>query len=176
MFADIGRLLLDILGSLLVALLVLRAWMRVIGMPTRNPVSQFTFAMTNWIVGPLARVLPTRGRADWPSIVAAFLITLLVIMLARAVLGAGIEWDLALVAALRQLVVWSLNVIVWVTIIYVVLSWVNPHAPFAPAFDLLLRPLLTPIRRVVPAVGGFDLSPLVLLIAVYVLQLVVTRL
>jgi YggT family protein len=176
MFADIARLLLDILGSLLVALLILRAWMRAIGMPSRNPVAQFTFAMTGWLVTPLSRVLPTRARIDWASIIAALLVTLLVIVLARAVVGAGFELDIVIVSAVRQLIIWSLNVIVWVTIIYVVLSWVNPHAPFAPAFDLLLRPLLTPIRRVVPTVGGFDLSPLVLLIAVYVLQLVVTRL
>ena len=148
MLADIARFLLDILGSLLVALLLLRAWMRYIGMPPRNPVAQFAFAMTNWLVGPLSRLLPARGRADWAS----------------------------LVAALRQLVIWGLNAIVWVAIIYVVISWVNPHAPFAPAFDTLLRPLLAPIRRVLPTVGGFDLSAMVLLIGVYVLQMVVARL
>lgn len=176
MLVDIARFLLDILGSLLVALLVLRAWMRAIGMPSRNPVAQFTYAMTNWLVGPLSRVVPVRGRIDWASIFAALLVTLLVIVLSRAVIGAGIPWDIALVVALRQLIVWSLNVIVWVTIIYVVISWVNPHAPFAPAFDLLLRPLLAPIRRVVPTIGGFDLSPLVLLIGVYVVQMVIARL
>ena len=176
MLVDIARFLLDILGSLLVALLVLRAWMRFIGMPSRNPVAQFTYAMTNWLVGPLSRVLPVRGRIDWVSIFAALLITLLVLVLSRAIIGAGIPWDIALVAGLRQLIVWSLNVIVWVTIIYVVISWVNPHAPFAPAFELLLRPLLTPIRRILPTVGGFDLSPLALLIGVYVLQMVIARL
>ena len=51
MLADIARFLLEILGSLLVALLLLRAWMRYIGMPPRNPVAQFAFAMTNWLVG-----------------------------------------------------------------------------------------------------------------------------
>jgi YggT family protein len=176
MLADIARFLLEILGSLLVALLVLRAWMRWIGMPSRNPVAQFTYAMTNWLVGPLSRLLPARGRVDWASIVGAFVVTLLVVVLMRVVVGVPVPVDVALVASVRQLLIWGLNVIVWVTIIYVVISWVNPHAPFAPAFDVLLRPLLTPIRRVVPAVGGFDLSPLVLLIAVYVLQLVVTRL
>ena len=176
MLADIARFLLEILGSLLVALLLLRAWMRYIGMPSRNPVAQFTYAMTNWLVGPLSRLLPARGRVDWSSIVAALAVTLLIVVLMRVVVGGPIPWDLALVAAIRQVVIWGLNVIVWVTIIYVVISWVNPHAPFAPAFDLLLRPLLAPIRRVVPTVGGFDLSPLVLLIGVYVLQMVVARL
>ncbi|MDH4113969.1 MAG: YggT family protein [Burkholderiaceae bacterium] len=176
MLADIARFLLDILGSLLVALLLLRAWMRYIGMPSRNPVAMFTFAMTNWLVGPVSRVLPSRGRIDWASILSALVVTLLLVLLMRAVVGVAIPWDFALLAALRQLVIWGLNVIVWVTIIYVVIGWVNPHAPFAPAFEMLLHPLLKPIRRAVPTVGGFDLSPMVLLIGVYVLQMVVARL
>lgn len=175
MLADIARFLLDILGSLLVALLLLRVWMRYIGMPSRNPVAQFTYAMTNWLVGPISKVVPTRGRFDWASLLAALVVTLLLVIAMRAVVGADIPWDIALVAALRQLVIWGLNVIVWVTIIYVVISWVNPHAPFAPAFELLLRPLLAPIRRMLPTIGGFDLSPMVLLIGVYVLQMVVAR-
>lgn len=176
MFADIARVLLEILGSLLVALLLLRAWMRYIGMPARNPVAQFTLAMTNWLVAPLSRLLPVRGRVDWASIGAALVVTLLLVILMRAIVGVPLPWDIALIVALRQLVIWGLNVIIWVTIIYVVISWVNPHAPFAPAFDALLRPLLAPIRRIVPTVGGFDLSPMVLLIGVYVLQMVVARL
>jgi YggT family protein len=176
MLADIARFLLEILGSLLVALLLLRAWMRYIGMPPRNPVAQFTFAMTNWLAGPLSRLLPARGRADWASLVAALLVTLLTVVLMRAAVGLPVPWDIALLAALRQLAIWGLNVIVWVTIIYVVISWVNPHAPFAPAFEVLLRPLLAPIRRILPTVGGFDLSAMVLLIGVYVLQMVVARL
>jgi YggT family protein len=175
MLADIARFLLDILGSLLVALLLLRAWMRYIGMPTRNPVAQFTYAMTNWLVGPISKVVPSRGRLDWASLLAALVVTLLLVIAMRAVVGADIPWDIVLIAALRQLVIWGLNVIVWVTIIYVVISWVNPHAPFAPAFEVLLRPLLAPIRRVLPTVGGFDLSPMVLLIGVYVLQMVIAR-
>jgi YggT family protein len=175
MLADIARFLLDILGSLLVALLLLRVWMRYIGMPSRNPVAQFTYAMTNWLVGPLSRAVPGRGRLDWASLLAALLVTLLLVVAMRAIVGADIPWDIVLVAALRQLVIWGLNVIVWVTIIYVVISWVNPHAPFAPAFELLLRPLLAPIRRVLPTVGGFDLSPMLLLIGVYVVQMVVAR-
>ncbi len=176
MFADIARFLLEILGSLLVALLLLRAWMRFIAMPSRNPVAQFTYAMTNWLVGPLSRLLPVRGRIDWASLLAAVVVTVLIVILMRAIVGLPIPWDMAVLAALRQLVIWALNVVVWVTIIYVVISWVNPHAPFAPAFDLLLRPLLAPIRRALPAVGGFDLSPLVLLVGVYVIQMVVARL
>ncbi len=80
-----------------------------------------------------------------------------------------------LIESVRQLLNWALTLVIWVTLIYVVISWVNPLAPVAPRFRMLLRPLLAPIRRIVPAVGGIDLSPMVLLIIVYVLQMIVAR-
>src|SRR5574339_458955 len=103
MLADIARTLLEILGSLLVALLLLRAWMRYIGMPSRNPVAQFTYAMTNWLVGPVSKLLPVRGRFDWASVVAALVVTLLIVVLMRAVVGMPVPWHIALLAALRPL-------------------------------------------------------------------------
>ena len=172
---DIARFLLDVLGSLLVGLLILRVWIHAIGMPGRNPVVQFVIALTGWLVGPLHRVLPARGRIDWASLAAAFLVTLLVVFVIRQIVGAEVAFEFVLLGALRQLIVWALNVVVWITIIYAIVSWVNPHAPFAPALGMLLRPLLAPIQRILPPVGGFDLSPLVLLLAVYVLQMVVAR-
>ena len=172
---DIARFLLDVLGSLLVGLLILRVWIHAIGMPGRNPVVQFVVALTGWLVRPLHRLLPARGRIDWASLAAAFLVTLLVVFVIRQIVGAEVAFEFVLLAALRQLIVWALNVVVWITIIFAIVSWINPHAPFAPALGMLLRPLLAPIRRILPPVGGFDLSPLVLLLAVYVLQMVVAR-
>lgn len=175
LLVDIFRFLLEVLGSLLVGVLILRVWVHAIGMPGRNPVVQFVVALTNWLVRPLHRLLPARGRIDWASLLAAFLVTLLLVVLIRHLIGVDFGFEFALLAALRQLIIWSLNVVIWVTIIYAIVSWVNPHAPFAPALGMLLRPLLAPIQRIVPPVGGFDLSPLVLLLAVYVLQMVVAR-
>lgn len=175
LLVDIARFLLEVLGSLLVGLLILLVWINAIGMPGRNPIVQFVVALTNWAVKPLHRLLPVRGRIDWASLLAAFLVTLLIVVLIRQVIGTDVVLEFALLAAVRQLVVWALNVVVWVTIIYAIVSWVNPHAPFAPALGMLLRPLLAPIQRILPPVGGFDLSPLVLLLAVYVLQMVVAR-
>ena len=61
---DIARFLLDVLGSLLVGLLILRVWIHAIGMPVRNPVVQFVVALTGWLVRPLHRLLPARERND----------------------------------------------------------------------------------------------------------------
>jgi YggT family protein len=91
------------------------------------------------------------------------------------VAGLSLAWDLVLIESVRQLLNWALSLVIWVTLIYVIISWVNPLAPVAPALSMLLRPLLSPIQRILPALGGIDLSPMVLLIIVYVLQMIVAR-
>ena len=175
LFVDVARALLDILGSLLVGLLLLRAWAAAIGMPARNPLAHFARALTDWLVRPLTRIAPSRGRVEWAALLAALIATALIVVSKIAIVGLPIAWDVVLFESLRQLVNWALTLVVWVTLIYVVISWVNPLAPVAPALSMLLRPLLQPVQRIVPAIGGIDLSPMVLLIAVYLLQKVVSR-
>lgn len=175
LFVDIARALLDILGSLLVGLLLLRLWASFIGMPPRNPLAHFARALTDWLVAPLARLLPARGRIEWAALVAALVVTVAIVALKVVAAGLTIAWDVVFFESVRQLVNWGLTLIVWVTLIYVVISWVNPLAPVAPALSTLLRPMLEPIQRILPAIGGIDLSPMVLLIIVYVLQMVVGR-
>jgi YggT family protein len=175
MLTDLARALLDILGSLFVGLLLLRVWAAAIGMPARNPLAHFTRALTDWLVRPLGKLIPSRGRIEWAAIFAALIVTALVMVIKVAVTGLPIAWDTMLFGALRQLVNWALTLVIWVTLIYVLISWINPLAPVAPALSMLLRPLLAPIQRILPAIGGIDLSPMVLLIAVYLLQIVVSR-
>jgi YggT family protein len=175
LFVDIARALLDILGSLLVGLLLLRAWAAAIGMPARNPLAHFARALTDWLVKPLARVIPSRGRVEWSALLAALVATVVVVAVKVAVSGMSIAWDLVLVESVRQLLHWALTLVIWVTLIYVVISWVNPLAPVAPALSMLLRPLLEPIQRILPAIGGIDLSPMALLIIVYLLQMIISR-
>jgi YggT family protein len=168
-------LLYRLFGPLLVGLLLVRAWLPYVGVPARNPLAQFVYALTSWIVRPLYRIMSPGRRIDWVAVIAAFLVTLVIVTAMRLLMGTGLPPEIILVASVRLFLLWTLDAIFWVTIIYVVISWVNPHAPFAPALAMLLRPLLAPIQRVVPAVGGFDLSPMVLLIGVYILRIVIMR-
>jgi YggT family protein len=175
LFVDIVRSLLDIVGSLLVGVLLLRTWASFIGMPPRNPLAHFARALTDWLVRPLARVIPSRGRVEWAALFGALLLSILITVLKVSVVGLNFAWDLIFVESVRQLLTWGLTLIVWITLIHVVISWVNPLAPVAPALSMLLRPLLGPIQRIMPVIGGIDLSPLVLLVIVYVLQMIVGR-
>jgi YggT family protein len=176
LLVDIARALLEILGSLLVGLILLRAWAAAIGMPARNPLAHFARALTDWIVRPLSRLVPSRGRVEWAALLAALAVTVLIVAAKRALLGFPFAPDALLVGSVVQLVNWALTLVIWVTLIYVIISWVNPLAPVAPALSMLLRPMLAPIQRIIPVVAGIDLSPMALLIIVYLLQMVMSRL
>ena len=78
---------------------------------------------------------------------------------------------LALIAGV-DLVRYSIYIMIFVVIVQAVMSWVNPYTPVAPVFDAMTRPFLRPLRRFVPAMGNVDLTPLILLLALYVLLIV----
>jgi len=87
-------------------------------------------------------------------------------------ISVGLDWALLVPQVLGLVVHWALYMLTVLVFIYVLLSLVNPHAPLAPTFDLLTRPLLAPFRRALPLVGGFDLSPIAFLLVVQILLLV----
>ncbi len=162
--------LLNTVGTLLGGALLLRTYVSWLRIASRNPLSQFSWALTEWLVKPFRNLLPRRTRVDWPCVVAALVVGLLYVLLMRLIgLWPASDWSLLVPQALGVVVRWGLYMVVFLVIIYAVLSVVNPHAPLAPTFDLLTRPLLAPFRRVLPVVGGFDLSPLALLLVVMIL-------
>jgi YggT family protein len=175
---DIARLLIDIAAAVLGVTLLLRAYMNWVGMPGRNPLAQFVTALTDWLVRPLRRVLPSAGRWDLASIAGAYLVSIAALLLLAAFIGA-FERSLATGAifllALGQILRWSLYLVMWMTVIHVILSWVNPYAPVAPALAMLVRPFLAPFQRILPLVGGIDLSPLFVIVLVNILLLVLGR-
>jgi YggT family protein len=178
LLVDIARLLVETVAALLGVTLLLRAYMNWIGMPGRNPLAQFVFALTDWLVRPLRRVLPAAGRLDTASLFAAYLVAVVLLILTFLLIGArsGVwPWSTVFLAAFVYLARWVLYLVMWLTIIHVVLSWVNPYAPVAPAMAMLVRPFLAPFQRLVPLIGGIDLSPVVLIVVVNILLLVVNR-
>jgi YggT family protein len=178
LFVEIARMLIETVAALLGVTLLLRAYMNWLGMPARNPLAQFVLALTDWMVAPLRRVVPAVGRIDAASLVGAYLVAVLQLVLIFVLIGAGVAdwpWVKVLLVSLAQLLRWGLYLVMWLTIIHVVLSWVNPFAPVAPAMAMLVRPFLAPFQRVVPLIGGVDLSPVLLILVVNVFLLVFAR-
>lgn len=167
--------LLDVAAGLLGGACLLRLYMQHQRIPFGNPVGRFVFALTDWLVLPLRRVLPAVRRVDTASLVAAFLVELTQVGLLW-LMGTPGWWAMLPVAALfglLQLVVSALTVLV---IVYAVMSWVRTDSPVVDVIDRLCAPLLRPWRKLIPLVGGIDLSPLVFLVVLQVAAIVLASL
>lgn len=180
MLSNTLNLLINVLFSLFGIALVIRAWTFAIRLHPFNPWSQAILRVTDWLVLPIRRLISPGNRVDWPSLVACWLTAFVYLLLTWVVLTGSLPPYQSLVpgllAAFLTMLRWTFNVILWATLIQAVLSWVNPMAPVMPILTTLTAPLLDPIRRIMPNLGGLDLSPLVLLIAAQVAMMFVQQL
>jgi YggT family protein len=141
-----------------------------------NPIGRFVFAVTNWLVLPLRRILPPVGRVDTASLVAAYLIELLQYVLLWLLGGGGVPPALLALVALFALVRLAISALIGLMIVYAILSWVRADSPMTDVIERLCAPLLRPLRRVIPLVGGIDLTPLVLLVLLQIASMVLAHL
>ncbi|HEX6792765.1 MAG TPA: YggT family protein [Casimicrobiaceae bacterium] len=162
--------LIDVFFGLFTYTLLMRLAMQLMRAPFRNPLGQAVMALTDWVVKPLRRVLPGFRGIDWATVVAAFVFQfawLLALQLAFgrgfAFFGPGIAFLLlATIIALVKALLWIVIVVVFAQAI---LSWVAPDGPLAGVLNALTFPVLRPVRRVVPPIGGtLDLSPLIVIV------------
>ncbi|SFW17598.1 YggT family protein [Nitrosovibrio sp. Nv17] len=171
--------LLDTLLGLFSLALLLRFYMQLVRAPYRNPLSQFLAALTDFMVRPARRIIPGYGGMDLSTLVLAWLTQciLLASMLMLqgyafasspgiAVAGLGL---LGILAIIRT----TLYIILVAVIAQALLSWVNPHTPFAPILDSFTRPFLGVVRRYVPPIANVDLSPLFVLVIIQLLLFMV---
>ncbi len=168
MLYQIISLLLEVVAGMLAGAGLLRLYMQYqrIPMSTRssNPLGRFVFALTDWLVLPLRRVVPAWGRWDLASLVAAYLLELAQFSLLWLLAGADEGLFSVPVLAAFGLVQLTISGLTGLVIIYAVLSWVQTHSVMSDVIERLCAPPLKPIRRLLPLVGGIDLSPLVLLV------------
>ena len=169
MFAQIATFLIDTIVSFFVVLLLARFHFQWLSVPFRNPMGEFLLATTSWIVLPARRVIPSLAGFDLATLIVAWLLQAVGLWAQAAIAGAepsGIA--LAAIAGV-DLIRYSVYILVFAVFVQVAISWINPDAPLGPLFDMVTRPFLRPLRRFVPPVGRVDLTPMVLLIILYVL-------
>lgn len=142
----------------------------------RNPLAQAILALTGWLVMPLRRILPPIGRVDTASVVALVIVQLLAtLILFRLRTGALFPLLPLLVAALQALVLATLLLYTVLIFVYALLSFIAPGArsPATTLLASLCEPLLSPLRRVLPVVGGIDFSPLVAIVGLTALRILI---
>jgi YggT family protein len=180
MFYQIVSLLLEVAAGVLTGACLLRLYMQYLRIPmsarSGNPLGRFVFALTDWIVLPLRRILPSLGALDTASLVAAFVLQLIqfgVLWLLAG--GSGGLFAVPILAGFG-LVRTAISGMTGAVIIYAVMSWVQANSVIADVIERLVSPPLTPIRRVIPLVGGVDLSVLVLLVILQIVAIVLGHL
>lgn len=172
MLYQIVSLLLEVAAGLLTGICLLRLYMQHQRIPmssrSGNPMGQFIFAVTDWLVLPLRRIVPGVGRWDTSSLVAALLAQTTLFGVLWVINGADANPVAILVMAVFGVVRTVISGLSGLVIVYAILSWVQTSSQLSDLLERLVAPPLTVIRRAIPLVGGIDLSPLLLLLTLQV--------
>lgn len=168
---------LEVVFQLLVGAALMRAYMNALRVNMRAQPGVFVMALTDWLVQPLRRLLPqslARARLDWASVLAAVLLAAVFAVLWGSLVGL-VYGGGVLTVGLSML--WlglsffarvSLQTLSLLVLAYVLVSWLQPGSAFFSTLARLVDPVLAPFRRVVPVIGGIDLSSMVLLLALQI--------
>lgn len=148
---------------------LVRFWMQALRAPARNPLAQFTMALTDFAVKPMRRLLPGFFKLDVASLAVAWIAEVVLLAILSLLQGVeivnGAALSVILFLALVKLVRLTVYIVMGAVLLQALLSWVNPYHPVAPFFEALTRPFLKPFQKAVPPIGGVDITPVLVLIA-----------
>ncbi|MFC4654582.1 YggT family protein [Rheinheimera marina] len=163
--------------KLYLMVVVLRLWLQAARADFYNPFSQFIVKATNPVVIPLRRFLPSLGGFDTGTWLLAFVICLLHVSITQFYQMGQLFVAYLPLGALVLLVTEILQLLFWILVIRALLSWFSQgNNPMELVLMQLTEPLLHPIRRVIPSMGGLDLSVLVLLLGLQFVQILLQNL
>lgn len=170
--------ILQTLGSLYLLIVLLRFILQLVRANFYNPLCQFIVRATQPLLKPLRKIIPGFGGLDVASLVLAIVLQFILIAL-TLLLTYGI------VANPLQMLIWSLigitalflKVFFFALIISVILSWVaqGSHNPGVELVNQICEPVLAPIRRIMPNLGGLDISPIFAFLALKLLDMLVIQ-
>lgn len=169
-----GTFLIETLVGLVLMVVMLRFILQLIRADFHNPVSQFIVKVTNPMLVPLRRFIPGIAGIDMSSVVLLFSIQYLELFLLTAVTGSVFFPLGMLVIATAKIVGLVLTVFTFAILIQVVISWVNPgvYNPVIGLLNQITEPVLGRARKIIPPIGGFDLSPIVAMIGLQLLSII----
>lgn len=166
--------LINTLFDLYLMVVLLRVWLQVSRADFYNPFSQFIIKATHPVVAPLRRIIPSLGGWDMATIVFAFIVAALKIIALSLIVGASLDPVIILISSLIILMTAVFKLLFWVLILRAILSWISRgHNPIEAVMIQLTEPLLAPVRRFIPPMGGLDLSMIVVLLGLQFLEMLI---
>jgi YggT family protein len=169
---DAAIFIIKTLGSLYLLIVLMRFILQLVRANFYNPLCQFIVKATQPLLKPLRRVIPSMFGLDMSSLVLALILQMLLIAVILALKGIMVDLVLLVPWALIALFSLFLNILFYAMIISVILSWVAPgsHKPGAELVAQITEPVLAPFRRIIPNLGGLDISPIFAFIVIQLLQ------
>ena len=166
------QFLIDFVFNIYLMVVLLRLWLQFARADFYNPFSQFVVKATQPIVAPMRRLLPSIGRLDTATLVLALLVAGLKVVTLNMVLGGTGLNILSLVVVSFVIVLKEiLTLVMYVLILRAILSWVSQgRNPMELVLDQLTEPMLAPIRKRMPEMGGLDLSVMVVIVLLLFIQ------
>ncbi len=163
--------LLDTLFNLYLMVVILRIWLQWVRADFYNPLSQFSVKATHPILAPLRRVIPSLGGLDLAAVVLALVVALLKYATLKSLGMIQADWLGLLMVSGLLVLKQAGSLLFWMLVARALLSWVSQgRSPVDYVLFQLTEPLLAPIRRIIPAMGGLDFSVLVLFIVLQALN------
>jgi YggT family protein len=150
------------LAQLYLLLLLLRFWLPWLRADFRNPIAQGILRFTSPLIVPLRRFLPSIGRLDTATILVAFVVQYVTVLALLAIVRRSADTAEVALVSIIELAILSLNLFFFAILIRIVLSWVAPgnYNPITALLTTLSEPVLRPFRRLIPSIGGLDISPI----------------
>lgn len=172
-FSNAGVFLVNTVFGLYILIVMLRFLLQLVRGDFYNPVSQFLVKATNPVLVPLRRVIPGLLGIDWAAVLLLMVLQIMQIVLVGIIKGYAFQPLGLVVMSIAELASLALNIFFFSILIQVILSWVNPgmYNPVTSLLYSLNEPLLRPARRLVPPVSGFDFSPLVVGVALKLVEM-----
>lgn len=167
--------IIDAISSIVLLILLLRLLLPFLRADFQNPIAQGILKLTSPMIVPVRRLIPAIGRLDTATILIAVAIQCIAVWLALTVMGGEAPPALIVFAAVKKLLVLTIRLFVFAIFIRIILSWIAPgqYNPVAAIANTISEPVLRPFRQLIPTLGGFDLSPILALIALMALTIVV---
>lgn len=176
-FGNAGLFLVNTLFGIYIVAVLLRVLLQLVRADFYNPICQALVRVTNPLVIPLRRVIPPLGQLDMAAVVLAFVLKIVQLWLAGKLVGQTVPVPAMFVFAVASLLQTLVTVFTVTIVAQVILSWIDPAGqnPVGGLLRKLNAPLVNPVRRYVPAIGGLDLSPLVVILTLQLAGILVVR-
>ena len=172
--AQIGLLLVNTLAGFYMFIVVLRFLLQAVRADFHNPISQFVVKVTTPVLVPIRKVVPGFGGLDVAALVLLFILECIAITISIAMVGWPISVSNIAVWALLGGVGLFLKLYFWGVLIMIIASWIAPQSynPVLLLLRQLIDPVMEPIRKRMPDMGGLDLSPMAIMLVIMVFEII----